>query len=130
VPPVLLQSKYIKARTSEFWNIEVSAEQARTADHINDKPLLVLTAGRPIDSSLKAMLSAKDCNVYEHTWIDDLQLRLARLSTQGKRVIVPDTGHDIPGENPDAIVSAVRELCASLNSGERAARGLLEHGPS
>ncbi len=60
VPPVLLQSKYLKARTSEFENIEVSAEQARTADHINDTPLVVLTAGRVIDAGLKAALSEED----------------------------------------------------------------------
>jgi hypothetical protein len=66
VPPVILQSKYLKARTSEFENIEVSAEQARTADHIGDKPLVMLTASKVIDA-------------------------------------------------PDAIVTAVRELCAQQN---------------
>ncbi|HWD99405.1 MAG TPA: hypothetical protein VG345_10220 [Bryobacteraceae bacterium] len=50
-PPLLLQSKYLKARASEFENIEVSAEEARTADHIRDKPLIVLTAGTAIDAS-------------------------------------------------------------------------------
>jgi len=32
-------------------NIEVSAEQARVANHISEKPLVVLTAGRPIDAA-------------------------------------------------------------------------------
>ena len=57
VPPVILQSKYLRARASEFQNIEVSAEQARTTGHVHEKPLLVLTAGRVIDASLKAMLN-------------------------------------------------------------------------
>ena len=35
-PPLILQSKYLRARASEFQNIELSAEQARTADHIRD----------------------------------------------------------------------------------------------
>src|SRR5262249_50393778 len=110
VPSVILQSKYIQARTSELSNIEVSAGQARAADHIADKPLIVLTAGRPVDSALRAALSAQDCAAYQETWINDLQVRLVHLSTKGKRVIVADTGHHIPGERPDAIVSAVREL--------------------
>ena len=114
VAPVLLQSKYIQARTSELWNIEVSAEQARRANHISEKPLLVLTAGRPVDSILKAALSEADCRAYQETWINDLQLRLTRLSVRGRRVIVPDSGHDIAGERPDASVSAVRDLWASL----------------
>jgi pimeloyl-ACP methyl ester carboxylesterase len=112
VPPVLLQSKYLKARTSEFENIEASAEQARTADHIGDKPLVVLTAGRVIDSGLKAALSQEDQMAYGQTWVNDLQLRLAHLSTRGRRVVVQDSGHDMPTDRPDAIVTAVRELCA------------------
>lgn len=112
VPPVILQSKYLKARTSEFENIEVSAEEARIATHISDKPLVVLTAGKPIDTALRATLNADDQRAYEATWVNDLQLRLMHLSTRGTRVIVPDTGHDIPVERPDAIVTAVRELCS------------------
>jgi pimeloyl-ACP methyl ester carboxylesterase len=110
-PPVLLQSKYLKARTSEFENIEVSAEQARRADHIGFKPLVVLTANRVIDAGLKAALSKEDQIAYEQTWVNDLQLRLARLSTLGRRVVVTNSSHDMPSDRPDAIVKAVRELC-------------------
>lgn len=61
VPPaVILQAKYLKARANEFQNIEVSAEQARRADRIDEKAASVLTAGRVIDDSLKAMLSEQD----------------------------------------------------------------------
>lgn len=114
-PPVLLQSKYIQARTSEFENIEVSAEQARKSDHIGDKPLVVLTAGRVIDAGLKGALSEADQMAYEKTWVNDLQLRLARLSNRGRRVLVADSGHDMPSDRPDAIVTAVRELCLPRN---------------
>jgi pimeloyl-ACP methyl ester carboxylesterase len=110
VPPVLLQSKYLRARASEFENIELSAEQARTAGHIEDKPLLVLTAGRAIDASLKAALSEEDQRAYAETWINDLQLRLAHLSTLGRRVVVEDSGHNMPADRPEAIVTAIREL--------------------
>jgi pimeloyl-ACP methyl ester carboxylesterase len=112
---VVLQSKYLKARTSEFENIELSAEQARTAGHIGDKPLVVLTASRVIDAGLKAALSEEDQMAYEQTWVNDLQLRLAHLSKRGRRVLVPDSGHDMPSDRPDAIVTAVRELCAPQN---------------
>lgn len=113
VPPIVLQSKYLKARADEFENIEVSAGQARTADHIDEKPLLVLTAGIAVDSALKAVLSETDQKAYEETWINDLQLRLARLSRLGRRVLVPDSGHDMPTDRPDAIVSAIREICSA-----------------
>ncbi|MGI8746473.1 MAG: hypothetical protein ACR2NN_28620 [Bryobacteraceae bacterium] len=94
VPPVLLQSKYLKAKASEFSNIEASAEQARAADHISDKPLVVLTAGRTVDAGLRAVLGEQDSHAYQETWINDLQCRLARLSARGKRLIVSDSGHD------------------------------------
>ena len=111
-PPVLLQSKYLKARASELQNIEVSAEQARAADHIGDKPLVVLTAGRSIDTALRAVLSEQDQKAYAETWVNDVQPRLARLSTRSRRVVVPDSGHDMPADRPDSIVNTVRELCA------------------
>ncbi len=110
-PPILLQSKYLKARASEFDNIQLSAEQARAADHIRDKPLIVLTAANVIDAGLKTRLTEPDQKSYADTWINDLQLRLKHLSTRGERMIVRDSGHDMPADRPDAIVSAVRELC-------------------
>lgn len=110
VPSLLLQTKYLKARTSEFENIEVSAEQARAAGHIADKPLIVLTAGRVIDGGLKNALSEADQRDYAATWVNDLQMRLAHLSAKGRRVLVSDSGHDMAADRPDAIVSAVREL--------------------
>lgn len=115
VPPLLLQSKYLKARTSEFENIEVSAEQARRADHISDRPLIVLTASRIIDAALRAALSEQDQMAFEQTWVNDLQLRLARLSARGRRVLVADSRHDMPSDRPDAIIAAVRELCVPQN---------------
>jgi pimeloyl-ACP methyl ester carboxylesterase len=109
-PPLLLQSKYLKARASEFENIEVSAEETRTADHIANKPLVVLTAGRTIDAGLKAALNQQDQAAYQEIWVNDLQRRLARLSSRGRSVLVADSGHDMPTDRPDAIVSAVQEL--------------------
>ncbi|MBL8213759.1 MAG: alpha/beta hydrolase [Bryobacterales bacterium] len=116
VPPVILQSKYLRARASEFQNIEGSAEQARASGHLGGKPLLVLTAGRLIDAALAAALSAEDQKAYQQTWITELQPRLARLSSLGKQVIVPDSGHDIPSERPDAIIAGVRELIQATSS--------------
>ncbi|MBL8227230.1 MAG: alpha/beta hydrolase [Bryobacterales bacterium] len=115
VPPVILQVKYIQARTSELEHIETSAEEARAAGHLGGKHLIVLTAGRPIDTALRAALSTEDQRAFEQTWINDLQPRLARLSTRGKQVIVRDSGHDIPSQRPEAVVAAIRELCDGLD---------------
>ena len=104
------RSKYLKARASELEAIQISAEQARAAGNISEKPLLVLTAGKNSDPTLSIGLDERDFENYHRTWVHDLQMRLARLSARGKRILVPDAGHDIPSERPDAIVNAVREL--------------------
>lgn len=112
---LILQTKYLRARSSELDHIQVSAEQARAAGSLGDKPLIVLTAGRKPPPT--ALLSEADLNDYQRVWAGDLQLRLARLSSRGKREIVDDSGHDIPAERPDAIVSAVREIQAAISGG-------------
>jgi pimeloyl-ACP methyl ester carboxylesterase len=43
-------------------------------------------------------------------WVDELQPELARLSTRGRRAIVEGSGHQIPIEQPRAVVEAVREV--------------------
>ncbi len=111
---LIVQSKSVKARAAELEAIQISAEQARGAGNISEKPLVVLTAGRNSDTSLQSGLSKRDFEDYQKTWVDDLQMRLAHLSTRGKRIVVPDSGHDILSERPDSIVDAVRELCAAM----------------
>jgi len=107
---LILQSKYLRARTSELEQIRVSAEQARAADHISDKPLLVLTATENTDTILSSGLSKQDFDDFQRIWVDNLQMRLAHLSTRGRQIMVEGSGHDIPSDRPDAIVEAVREI--------------------
>jgi len=113
---LILQTKYLRARTSELRDIRISAEQARTADHISDKPLMVLTAAENTDTLLSSGLSEHDFEEFQRVWVDDLQMRLARLSSRGRRIMVPGSGHDIPSDHPESIVSAVHELCAAAAS--------------
>jgi len=110
---LILQKKYLRARTSELEQIRISAEQARAADHISYEPLFVLTAAENIDAILSSGLSKRDFAEFQRVWVDDLQMRLARLSTRGKRIMVEGSGHDIPSDRPDAIVDAVHELCTA-----------------
>jgi len=109
---LILQSKYLQARASELEMIQTSAEQARAAGHISDKPLIVLTGGKNSDETLSNGLTKQDFDDFHRIWVDELQTRLVRLSTRGKQVILADSGHDIPSERPDAVVDAVRNVIA------------------
>jgi len=107
---LLLRPNYLKARASELEAIRTSAEQARAAGTIGAKPLVVITAGKNSDTGLRNSLTQQELDAFENTWVYDLQLRLTALSTRGKRILVADSGHDIPSERPDVVVSAVREI--------------------
>lgn len=88
-------------------NPEVDQE-ARSAGVLGDRPLIVLTAGKywkPNDP-----VAAKQIAEFHETWIHQLQPQLARLSANGKQVIVESSGHGIPEEAPEAVVNAVREV--------------------
>lgn len=110
---LILQTKYLRARASELEEIQISAQQARAADNISEKPLVVLTATEKSDAILSSGLSKQDYDDFQRTWVDDLQMRLARLSSRGKRIVLSDSGHDIPSDRPDSIVSAVQEVRAT-----------------
>ena len=43
-------------------------------------------------------------------WVEQVQARLDRLSRRGRQVLVTDSGHAIPFEDPGAIVTAIREV--------------------
>jgi len=107
---LVLQTNYLRARASELEVIRTSAEQARAAGGLGAKPLVVITAGKNSDPALANGLSQRELNDYQDTWVYELQVRLRGLSTQGKQIIVADSGHDVPADRPDVIVSALREI--------------------
>lgn len=79
-----------------------SAEQARTAGHLGTLPLAVLTAGR-------LSRGGPEENEDHRAWLQ-LQSELAHLSKDGRHMIVANSGHMMPFDSPEAIVSATREI--------------------
>jgi pimeloyl-ACP methyl ester carboxylesterase len=106
-----LQPKFVNAVRSEFENFDKSAEQVRAAGTLGDKPLIVLTAGKDNTNvvSLPKGFSRQDYEA-SHQLFEELQVQEVHLSTRGKQIIISDSGHLIPIERPDAVVSAVREV--------------------
>lgn len=49
----------------------------------------------------------------KRVWINGLQAEEARLSTRAKQIVVADSGHMIPFERPDSVVSAIHEVWAA-----------------
>jgi pimeloyl-ACP methyl ester carboxylesterase len=77
---------------------------ARNAGSLDDRPLVVLTAGRYwAPPGLE-----KEAADYHDIWIHKLQASLARLSTRGRQVVV-DADHGM-NEAPDAVITATKQV--------------------
>jgi pimeloyl-ACP methyl ester carboxylesterase len=83
-----------------------SDDLVRATGGLEEMPLVVLTQGNQSDpgSASAAVLRG---------WID-LQRRFAERSRRGRQVVVPDSGHGMPEEAPDAIITAVREIVTTV----------------
>ena len=114
-----LQTKFVEATMSESATFAESAQQVREAGNLGDRPLIVLSAGKNVDPKLLPKdLPAQEFAEFHRIWLDELQPAEARLSTRGKRIIVPDSDHMIPFRRPDAVVSGVREVWEAAKSGD------------
>lgn len=116
VPPQLvrelayleLQKKYTDAILSERESFNESADEARGAGDFDDKPLIVLTAGAPDPAD--AGVPNHDNNAFFEAWVGRLQPRLVDLSTNGSQLVLLNSHHLIPFEQPQSIVDAVKEV--------------------
>ena len=91
-------------------------QAASSAGNLGDRPLIVLTAGqywKPDDP-----VAAQQIAEFHETWIHQLQPELARLSTNGKQIIVEGSDHGIPEKAPEAVVQAVREIVTEVRNGQ------------
>ena len=80
----------------------VYADAQRNAHPLGDIPLIVLARSRSdYPPNVAAVLTA------EHA---AQQAKLATLSTTGTEIIVPNSGHHIQLDAPDAVVDAIRSL--------------------
>lgn len=76
-----------------------------TGISLHNKPLTVITAGKPFPGTNLA----DDINTYWRSYQADLVTK----SLQGKQIIAEQAGHDIPYDQPEIIVQAVRDMIMS-----------------
>jgi pimeloyl-ACP methyl ester carboxylesterase len=95
------------SRNPEGLDLIKSAAQATASPGFGDRPLTVLTAGdrTAVTEGLPPAV-AKDL---DGIWMG-LQADLVALSSHGRQEIVPNATHDMPFEQPDVIVKAIRDI--------------------
>jgi len=108
-----LQAKSFDESTDEGLDHEESAAQVRAVRSLGDVPLIVLSGGRmprpgPNGEDPLGMVAYMQHRIY------GTQTRLATLSSRGKQIILSNTGHGVPTDNPEAVVGAVQAVLAQI----------------
>jgi pimeloyl-ACP methyl ester carboxylesterase len=103
---------YLRARAS-LNRSRQAPEPARGSANISEKPVFVLTGGKNSDETRSSGLGKQDFDDFHRLWVYELQARLVRLSTKGKPIVLPESGHDIPHERAKAVVDAVRNILSA-----------------
>lgn len=123
--PMRRQLWYLRDQRKQFEAEEAEGEaeletigEVRNAGTLGDRPLVVLTAGEAYDHDIALSPAEKAAEI--KVW-NILQAEQARLSSRGRQVVAPGSGHMIPYERPDAVVNAIREVRAAVesNAGKR-----------
>ena len=97
----------------EAMDIPAVVDQVRGTGNFGDIPVTVLTAAKftVLNPGLPPELETALANLFVEE-----QSRLAALSTNGTQIIIPDTGHNMPRENPSVVVEAIRQMVFEVNS--------------
>ncbi len=108
------QGYHDPASNGENVDIPTTVAQVKQSGTFGDIPIIVLTAEQftVLAPGLPPDLEAKLKTLFQ----DDLQGRLAKLSSNSTHVVVPNSGHDMPHDNPQIIVTAVRALLAASHA--------------
>jgi len=99
---------------SEIRSLPDSSSALRAVG-LGDRPLIVLTGGK-MTFTPEPFLTREIEDKIRNVWIYGLQAEQARLSTRGKQIIVPDSGHVIMFERPDAVISAIHEVWTAVRA--------------
>ena len=95
------QPKFASAMLSELNNLKESGRETSAASpSFGDLPLTVLTAGKD---------GTGVPELYK-LWRTELQPELVQLSARGSQTVVEGSTHNIPTENPGAVIEAVRQM--------------------
>lgn len=91
----------------EGMDIPAVVQQIRETGDFGNLPVTVLTAETfsVLNSGLPADLESNLANLFREE-----QGRIAALSTIGTQTIIPNSGHDMPHDNPQAVIETIKEM--------------------
>jgi len=98
----------------EFERFDESGEQARRSGTLGSLPLVVVTARQPWLGPPVTQEDVPAVLAFQQVWINDLQMRLVHLSTNGRQVIAEKSNHGIQFLEPEIVVGAVRDVVQAV----------------
>jgi pimeloyl-ACP methyl ester carboxylesterase len=95
--------------------LDASFAQAGRLRSLGDRPLVVLTALKPLPPEILAQLemTPEDGRRLQSVW-KALQADEASWSTRSRHQLLPDASHYIQYDRPDVVVAAVEEVVAAV----------------
>ena len=108
-------STSLRAMLGEAEGVDETFAEAGTIRQLDDRPLVVLTAGAPTSpAALGAMkLTAAQGRQRDSIW-RALQADEATWSPRSQHRLVPDASHYIQFDRPDVVIAAVRSVVDSV----------------
>jgi hypothetical protein len=103
-------------REAAFYD-QTLAEVA-AAHNLGNRPLIILTEGAPYTAAnLRGLgMTPEQGQQYRQVWrrLHDV---MATWSSDGKNELLPNASHDVPEDDPRAIIRAVDEVVAAVRDG-------------
>ncbi len=110
-------STSLPAMLSVIETVDRTLAESATASPFGDRPLIVVSSGHVFDTNLLAQigLSKSDIQNFTEDW-RKFHREEASWSRQGELRIIPNTGHYIQFDQPQVVVSAVRDVVAKVRA--------------
>jgi len=102
---------------AELDALEAIAYQAADTGPLDDRPVVVLTAGSDEQYGDTGLSDAVLADLHD-AWLV-LQAELAELSSNSRHRIVADASHYVQWDDPDAVVAAVLDVVRAVREGRR-----------
>src|SRR5262249_22907633 len=108
------QPKSVVTDITTGLSVPESYRQAHDLARMGDRPLIVLTAGKPQPWSDPEI--ARQAAAYQEVWVHEIQSQLTRLSTRGRQIVIENSDHGIPDKAPNSVISAIKEVVTTIKT--------------
>jgi pimeloyl-ACP methyl ester carboxylesterase len=116
----LYRTSYCRVSADEIAALAESYNEPDIPGSLDDLPLIVLTADST-EEEMQAQIPAYLSSVISPEVIRkvfqvnrEMQADLAGLSSRGKQIMVPNTGHMIPLDQPGVVIDAIRDVLGQV----------------